>query len=101
MKLRDLIENSLSYWSDWGIWAELIDGEFNLNSECRIGEFCFDNGGLADDWKPFASNEEIENFIYSWCDFDPNVIQSENPEYPSLRSEAISQLIFEKNQGLA
>ena len=102
MKLRDLIQNQLTYWSDWGIWAELIDGEFSLDSECRMGEFQFKNGGLLDDFENFSSNEEIEDFVYGYWNerSDSDILQSDDPEYPSRREEAISQLIFEKNQEL-
>ena len=102
MKLRDLATRILSYDSNFGIWAELIDGEFNLDSDCRIGQFQFDKGGLLDDFKPFASNKEIENFVYCYWDdcSEPEILQSEDPAYNSRREEAISELIYEKNQVL-
>ena len=66
MKLKDLKTTTLTHDSNWGIWAELIDGEFGLESECRMGQFQFNNGGIADDWKLFASNNEIEDFVLDW-----------------------------------
>ena len=102
MKLKDLVETTLAYSSEYGIWAELIDGEFTLESQCRIGQFQFDNGGLVDDWQPFASNQEVENFVHCYWDdrSEPGLDKSEDPDYDWLRKEAISELILEKNQEL-
>ena len=51
--LRDLQTTQLSYSNTFGIWAERIDGQFSLDSKCRIGEFQFDNGGVLDGWTHF------------------------------------------------
>ena len=88
--LRDLQTTELSYNSTIGVWAERINGQFSLDSKCRIGEFQFDNGGVLDDWVIFESCEVIEDYVHSFLDG----VEDPTGEY---RAMAIAQLIVDVN----
>jgi hypothetical protein len=69
--LKSILTNSLSYDPSWGIWAEKIDGRFDLEkSEARFGQFAFDNGGMLDDYDLVGDNVSITNARDNYCGTD-------------------------------
>ena len=80
--LKTYLTTSLSYDPSWGLWAEKIDGKFELESDARFGQFVFDNGGMADDYELVGNNvsltdsrdnycgtdEDCENFYEEWAE---------------------------------
>jgi hypothetical protein len=58
--LKNLVSN-ISYDSSWGIWAELVDGQFTANSQSRYGQRQFDNGGLLDGFEFFADGVQVRD----------------------------------------
>ena len=58
MKLKDRLMKLSSVDSQWGIWA---DAPFTAESESRVGQIQFENGGLLDD-KEFVGRLDIFNF---------------------------------------
>ena len=99
MRLKILIDLSLPYCDDYGIWAKLINGRFSFDSPCRCGKI---QDSKEKDWQLLGTNAEIEKFVYCyWNDrSEPDLAESEDPDYDWLREEAISELISEKNQEL-
>lgn len=73
MKLIDAIVN-ISYDSNWGIWAELDDGELTEESEARYGSKEFDNGGVLDGFVFVCNGETVGDHIASWTDDDGDLI---------------------------
>ena len=58
MNLKDRLMNLASIESDWGIWA---DAPFTEESDSRVGQIQFENGGLLDD-KEFVGLLDAFNF---------------------------------------
>jgi hypothetical protein len=61
--LKEVLLRGFSYESQWGIWAEKIDGEFRPESQYRFGQFWFENGGVLDNFECVGSNERLEDAI--------------------------------------
>ena len=59
MKLADAII-MIQYTPSWGIWAEL---PFSPDSEARLGQVRFENGGLLDDMEFFADGVACGDFL--------------------------------------
>jgi hypothetical protein len=68
--LKIYLTGSLSYDSSWGVWAEKIDGKFDLESDARFGQFVFDNGGMNDDYELVGNNIFITDARNGYCDTD-------------------------------
>lgn len=68
--LKTYLTGSLSYDSSWGIWAEKIDGKFEMESEARFGQFMFDNGGMNDDCELVGGNASITDARDNYCGTD-------------------------------
>ena len=64
--LKDLA-GSIQYDSSWGIWAELINGEFTPESQARYGQNQFENGGILDGFEFFADGQKIGDHYSDWC----------------------------------
>ena len=67
--LKDYLTDSLSYDNSWGIWAE-FEGKFELNSDARLGQLCFENGGVLDDYKFVGNNIAIIDARDEYCGTD-------------------------------
>lgn len=70
MTLATYLTSFLSYDSQWGIWAERIDGKFELESKARFGQFIFENGGLLDEFQCVGNNESITDIRDEYCGTD-------------------------------
>ena len=68
--LKTYLTGSLSYDSSWGVWAEKVDGKFELDSNARFGQFLFDNGGINDDYELVGSNAAITDSRDEYCGTD-------------------------------
>jgi len=86
MKLKDL-HSKIAYDPQWGVWAEKINGEFNLESNCRFGQLMFENGGRLDGMEFLATNERIVDAISGWADGNEE-----------LEGEGLTQFIDEMNE---
>ena len=64
MTLREAIVK-IAYDNNWGIWAEV---PFTPDSEARIGQRVFENGGPVDEKVFFADGEVCGNFISNYLD---------------------------------
>lgn len=53
--LQDYLQQLNSAESQWGIW---VNPE-NPTEEYRIGQYCFENGGMADSWVCVGSLENL------------------------------------------
>ncbi|MCY3744496.1 MAG: hypothetical protein OXH00_26060 [Candidatus Poribacteria bacterium] len=62
MKLKDRLMNLSSIESQWGIWA---DAPFTADSDSRVGQTQFENGGLLDD-KEFVGT--LDSFNFEVCE---------------------------------
>ena len=58
MKLKDRLMRFSSIENQWGIWA---DAPFSPDSDSRLGQTQFENGGLLDD-KEFVGTLDLFNF---------------------------------------
>lgn len=72
MTLATYLTGSLSYDSQWGIWAEKIDGKFEPESEARFGQFIFENGGILDNFECVGNNQSITDDRDEYCGMDEN-----------------------------
>lgn len=69
--LKNYLTGSLSYDQSWGIWAEKIDGKFDLEeSDARFGQFAFENGGLLDDYELVGDNVSLTDSRDNYCGTD-------------------------------
>jgi hypothetical protein len=69
--LKDiLLMGGLTYSSQWGIYAQKIDGMFKEESLARFGQRIFENGGLLDDCCYFGNNESIVDSRDNYCGCD-------------------------------
>jgi len=69
--LKNYLTGSLSYEQSWGIWAEKIDGKFDLEeSDARLGQFVFENGGLLDEYELVGDNASLTNSRDNYCGTD-------------------------------
>jgi len=69
--LKTYLTGSLSYDSSWGVWAEKIDGKFDLEkSSARFGQFIFDNGGMADNYELVGDNVSLTDSRDTYCGTD-------------------------------
>lgn len=73
--LQSILKSNLSYDSSWGVWAEVIDGEFKPESEARFGQRIFENGGMLDDFRKVGSNEWIVDRIQDYTDGDNDFLE--------------------------
>lgn len=73
MRLIDALLE-IQYDSNWGIWAELIDGKLEPYSEARFGQKVFENGGLLDDWVFVCNGETAGDHIDEWDTEDDSLI---------------------------
>ena len=69
MKLSTALQN-VRYDNSWGVYAEKIDGQFNVDSPARYGETLFENGGLLDDMEFVCNGEAPSNWAVEWCGED-------------------------------
>lgn len=70
--LAEMIERVIvagNYEDDWGIWAS---HPHTLQSEARWGQTQFKNGGVLDEMEFFATNRDIIDAAWEYCDGDPN-----------------------------
>jgi len=67
-RLEKIIKGGI-YDAAWGVWATT---PFTPQSSARSGLLYYENGGLLDDKKYFANNEEIINAAYDYCGGNPN-----------------------------
>jgi hypothetical protein len=66
--LKTYLTSSLAYDSSWGIWAETVDGKFDLeNSEARFGQFLFENGGMGDNFQLVGNNASLTDSRDNYC----------------------------------
>lgn len=65
MTLLEALQD-IQYSTSWGIWAEKIDGKFNIGSEARYGQQIFENGGLLDDWCYVCDGEFASDRFVIW-----------------------------------
>ena len=70
--LKTYLTGSLSYDSSWGVWAEKIDGKFELESDARFGQCVFENGGMLDDYELVGNNISIIDSRDNYCGNDEN-----------------------------
>lgn len=68
--LKTYLTGTLSYDSSWGVWAEKIDRKFDLELDARFGQFCFENGGMVDDYEPVGNNQFITDSRDTYCGTD-------------------------------
>lgn len=54
-----LLSGSITYDSNWAIYAQRINGEFKPESPARFGQRSFENGGILDGCELFVSNEQV------------------------------------------
>lgn len=54
-KLLDYLKGLNSAESQWGIW---VNPE-NPQDEYRVGQYCFENGGVKDDWIHIGSLDDL------------------------------------------
>lgn len=92
MKLIEALLN-IQYDSSWGIWAELIDGKLQEDSEARYGQKIFENGGLLDDKVYVCDGQQIGDWLTEWLGCTPN---SENA--PELDPYWIDEYLGELNE---
>lgn len=88
MKLIDLLCGDLSYDSQWGIYAEKINGKWESNSPARLGQRVFENGGLLDACEFFASNSCVVDFREGYSDGDSNFYEEWAADYIQELNEA-------------
>jgi hypothetical protein len=67
MKLIEAIP-AIQYDSNWGIWAELIDGQLKPESKARYGQVIFENGGVLNDDVFVCDGETAGDVISEWKD---------------------------------
>ena len=60
MTLLDALKRGLSIDSNWAIYAE---SPFTAESESRVGQTQFENGGKLDDKEFVVNGEQLENYI--------------------------------------
>lgn len=78
MKLIDALLN-IQYDNSWGIWAELNeDGLLVEDAEARYGQFCFENGGMADDKILVCSGTQIGDWLTEWLGCSPNSMDADD-----------------------
>ena len=65
--LKTYLTESLSYDSSWGVWAEKINGKFELNSDARFGQFVFENGGIDDGFELVGDNVSLTDARDNYC----------------------------------
>ena len=71
MKLIEAIQDVIRhghYETSWGVWAE---EPFSPESEARIGQTDFENGGVLDDKVFFATFAHIIDEAWQYCEGDP------------------------------
>lgn len=90
MLLKD-INQSISCDSSLAVYAEKINGQFQLNSECRFGQRVFENGGVLDDCELFMVNDAIVHELLLYADNDEEWLE-ENLD------EAIQAVIDLRNE---
>lgn len=81
---------SISYDSNWGVWAELIDGELKAESEARFGQKCFENGGVADGYVFVCNGEIAGDHVAQWVDDDGDLVNGWFEELLDPINEAIA-----------
>ena len=85
MKLKDRLMQLSSIESNWGIWAE---APFSENSDSRVGQIQFENGGLLDDKQPVGTLESLTREIEGQID-------DEDGDLEYQREVAVETLIGE------
>lgn len=88
--LKVFLIGSLSYDSQWGVWAEKIDGKFHLESEARFGQFIFENGGMLDNFESVGNNQFLSDSRDEYCGTDEDC--------DSFYEEWAEDLIWKLNQ---
>jgi hypothetical protein len=75
--LLEILTGPIPYDSQMGVWAEKVNGEFTPQSPARLGQRCFENGGMLDNFSYIWNCESIsenrekftegdESFILEW-----------------------------------
>jgi hypothetical protein len=105
MSLIHTIQQGLTYSSSWGIWAKPVRGKgIVIDSPCRFGQRCFENGGLPDGWWFVGSNKHLIDSLWEYCEddqdaiWDPDIIEDWLEEYLSWRNEVIIERMREIEQ---
>jgi hypothetical protein len=60
--LLDILTGPIPYDSQMGVWAEKVNGKFTLQSPARVGQRCFENGGILDDFSYVWNCESISYY---------------------------------------
>ena len=76
LTLKEIIANGLEYSTSWAVYA---DG-FQSESQARIGNTQFVNGGLLDGKKLICNGQELGDLIQSWGPDDVEAIIDELAE---------------------
>jgi len=67
MNLAEALSD-VQYDRNWGVYAEKIDGRFDVASPARYGQTIFENGGLLDDMTFVCNGEAPSDWAVEWCD---------------------------------
>jgi hypothetical protein len=59
-----------SYDPSFGVWAKLIKGELQPESEARFGQLEYENGGLLDGFVFVCRNDRICDTLEEWMEYD-------------------------------
>lgn len=88
--LKHYLTGSLSYYSSWGVWAEKIDGKFELESNARFGQFVFENGGMNDSFELVGDNVSLKDSRDNYC-------LNDEDSYEEFYEEWAEQFVEELN----
>ena len=67
MNLAEALSD-VQYDRSWGVYAEKIDGRFEITSPARYGQTIFENGGLLDEMQFVCNGESPSDWAVEWCD---------------------------------
>jgi hypothetical protein len=87
MKLIEAIP-AIQYDSNWGVWAELIDGQLKPESKARYGQKIFENGGVLDDSVFVCNGETAGDHISEWEDDNGDLVDGWFDELIDLINDA-------------
>lgn len=84
--LRDYLKTLNSSDSQWGVWVN----PKNPTEDHRIGQYCFENGGLLDGWILIGSLENLSFGFQSESDAFASWISDGQSEHISTLTRTIS-----------
>lgn len=96
--LIEILSGPLNYNDNWGIYAELIDGEFKPESEARFGQRKFDNGGLPDHFVRVANNMESADWMADYLGLPERLDDGWTPDESDCREAAEEFIRFRNSQ---